>query len=116
MSKTTAPLTDAEIIALPFEQRAESVLSFVFDGMHHVYDLKKHPIYWSCIHSGDMSTFDFDLLTRLVFAAHHYCVRASVGNGGPRALKIMLHPRSGRDGRFSQRHPTLMQALERLMP
>jgi hypothetical protein len=112
----TIPLTDEQIIALPFEERAERLLCFVFGGMHHVYSLKKQPApypWWSMIHSGYVSTYDFDHLTRLVVAAHHYCVRVEITNGGPRALKIMLHPRHGRDGcTMSRRHPTLQQALE----
>ncbi len=111
--------TDETILAAPFETRAEQMLSCVFGGMHHVYSLKKTPgpyPFWTCIHHGDFSTFDFDVLTKLVLAAHHYCVRASISNGGPRAVKIMLHPRKNRDGGFSERHPTMQQAIERFRP
>jgi len=96
-----------------FEERAEALLSRVFGGMHHVYNLKKEARYWTCIHSGDCSTFDGDTLTRLVFAAHDYCIRVQLSNGGPRALQIMLHPRNGRTGSMYERHPTIEQSLER---
>ena len=95
-----------------FEERAEAMLSRVFRGMHHVHGLKKQPRYWTCIHNGDASTFDFNILTCLVFGAHEYCLRVSISNGGPRSLKIEIHPRNGREGEIWNRHPTIEQALE----
>lgn len=103
-------------ITLPFEERAESLLSRVFGGMHHVYSLKKFAgpnAHWTCIHSGTVATFDFDQLTRLVFAAHEYCVRVQISNGGPNSLKLWLHNRTGREGNNYERHPDLATALER---
>jgi hypothetical protein len=110
---TTIPESDQKIKLAPFEERAEQLLSKVFGGMHHVYSARKEPLYWSCEPSGDLSTYDFDTLTRLVFAAHEFCIRVSIINGGPRALKIMLHPRDGTTGAIYTRHPTLIAAIER---
>lgn len=99
----------------PFEERAEALLSRVFGGMHHVYSLKKFPgpsnAHWTCIHHGPISTFDFDQMTRLVFAAHELCLRVQVSNGGPHALKIWVHERTGRDGHGYERHPDITEAL-----
>lgn len=107
--------TDSEIIAQPFETRAEQLLSYVFDGMHHVDSLKKvpspHPR-WTCLQAGELSTYDFDTLTRLVIGAHYFCLRVSVSNGGPRVLKITLHERKGREGSIYERHPTLGDAIK----
>lgn len=96
----------------PFEVRAEKLLSRVFRGMHHVWSLKKTGTYWTCIHNGSLSTFDFDQLTRLVLGAHEYCCRIDISNGGPRSLKIVVCDRK-REGDFTDRHPTLEQAVER---
>ncbi len=96
---------------IPFEKRAEELLCKAFGGMHHVYSLKKTDRFWTCIQSGDMSTWDSDILTKLVIGAHDLGVRVQLSNGGPRALKIFLHPREGRDGRLWQRHPTIEQAI-----
>lgn len=99
-----------------FEERAESVLECVFYGIHHAPDIKKFPSEyggrWEVNTSGDLSTFDFDGLTRLVISAHDQCIRASVRSSGPRMVKIILHERKGRDGNMSQRHPTIEQAME----
>lgn len=96
-----------------FQERAEAMLSRVFRGIHHVHNLKRGHGMWTCLHYGDLSTFDSDILTRLVLASHEYCIRASIQNGGPRTLKIILHPRTSRDGNYFDRHPTIEQAIER---
>lgn len=97
----------------PFAERAEQLLSRVYGGMHHVYSLKKTERYWTCIHNGDLATFDFDILTRLALGAHEYCVRVSIENGGPHALKIWVHDRKGRTGQMYERHPDINTALVR---
>ena len=83
--------------------------------MHHVDGLKKFPgayPYWTCLHYGDIATYDFDDLTRLVFAAHEFCVRISIQNGGPRRLKIVVHDRKFRvSDSTPTRHPTIDTAL-----
>lgn len=96
----------------PFEERAEALLSRVFQGMHHVYSLKKEKRHWTCIHHGDLSSFDASYLTRLVLAAHEYCLRVWISGGGPRALKVWVGERINRDGDLYERHPTIETALE----
>ena len=111
---------DYEIINQPFEKRAESVLACLYLGIHHCPPIKKTDDkdfhLWEVNHADDLSTFDFDGLTRLVIAAHHYCVRASIRHSGPRMVKILLHDRKGREGKMSQRHPTLIEAMEHIHP
>lgn len=106
-------------INLPAAERMQAVLASVFGGMHHVYSLKKanegtQREYWTVIHSGDLATFDFDLMTALVIFAHDYGVRVSLQNGGPRALKIILHARAKRDSSMFDRHPTLEDATTQI--
>lgn len=99
--------------ATTFEKRCEAVLNCVFHGLHHAPDIKKFPGVggrWECS-TTTLSTFDLDGLTRLVIAAHDQCLRASVTSSGPRLVKIMLHDRKGRDGKMSERHPTMEQAI-----
>lgn len=114
-------MNDAEIIALPFETRAEAVLACAFHGIHHCPTIKKKGDAdfqrWETNHSGDLATFDFDGLTRLVIAAHFYCVRVSVRSSGPGMIKILIHNRKGRTGSlFSVRHATMTEALETINP
>lgn len=100
----------------PFEERAEAVLAATFGGFHNVPGkIKRTPApypFWEVNIFQSLATYDFSGLTALVLAAHKYCVRVDVSAGGPRRLKIMLHPRHSRDGSMTQRHPTIQQALE----
>ena len=112
-------MTDAEILALPGKERMLRVLDGTFDGLHHAGNYRHHfpgtkaeSIETNVF--GDLSTFDFDRLTRLVLFSHFLCVRATVTSSGPRMVKIILHPRRNRDGKFFERHPTLAEAAEKL--
>jgi hypothetical protein len=95
-----------------FETRAEKLLGFVYRGIHHAPDIKKFSGRWEINHHGQLSTFDFDELTRLVISAHDLCIRASVAASGPGMVKIMLHDRKTREGRMYDRHPTIEQAIQ----
>lgn len=94
------------------EDQAECyrLLCDVFGGEHHVEQIKEWGYGIMCPHYGDLSTFDFDVLTRLVVLAHDRCVRVGVIPYRPRELAITLHKRT-RDGGVSRRHPTLEQAV-----
>lgn len=111
MSRQIIPITAS------FEERAEALLSCVFGGMHHVFGLKKFPAphpYWTCSQYGSLATYDFNHLTRLVFAAHEYCCRVEIAQGGPGRLKILIHPRVSRTGDSAwEKHPDISEALER---
>ena len=99
----------------PFEDRANDCLSGIFQGLHHVGKIRKEregqaDEAWSVQVVQDVSTFDFDLMTRIVFLAHWHCLRASLSNGGPRALKLTLWNRQ-RTGIMWERHPGLSEAI-----
>lgn len=94
-----------------FEERAERVLTVACRGLHHCGDIKKSKGRWETNHYGELSTFDHDILTRLVISAHDNCVRLTIANSGPRMVKIILFERYSRAGNFSERHPTIAQAV-----
>jgi hypothetical protein len=96
--------------------RAFDLLVAWVGGTHHIEDCislrsKKNPIRWDhpymldVCYSGQMATYDFDELTRLVFLAHDCRVRVELRGAG-----LYLHPRK-RNGGMSERHPTVEQAL-----
>lgn len=58
----------------------------------------------------DLSTYDTDSLTRLVFAAHERCCRVEIDPAGPRGVRVCVSRRS-REGGYSERHPTIETAL-----
>jgi hypothetical protein len=99
---------------------AVSFFSELYFGEHHIpargccgaHGVKEFgPGSWYVNHSGDIATYDYDFLTRLVFLAHDKCIRASVQNSGPRLIKIVIWKRDGRTGRMAEGHPTIETAL-----
>jgi hypothetical protein len=95
-----------------FADRAEEVLAKVFDGCHKAPKVNKYKVgtefeVWEVNTHLDLSTYDPDRLTRLVVAAHNYCVRATVRHSGPGLVKIQLWPRN-RHGNRCNRHPKLI--------
>lgn len=63
------------------------------------------------VYSGQLSTFDFDYLTRLVIMAHDRCIRAEIIASGPGRVGVALFKRHTREGSINQRHPTIETAI-----
>ena len=96
---------------MPYEE-AEEFFSELYLGKHHFPSkIKPYGQGWHINHWGDLSTFDFDTLTRLVFLAHDSCTRVEISQGGPRAVKIAIWKRQ-RTGSIYERHPTIEDALK----
>jgi hypothetical protein len=101
----------------PFKERADAVIRFVWGGEHHVDTIK-----WTITRDGglsssrcefkifgELSTFDFSEMTRLVVAAHDHCVRAAVWACGRQKLRVLLSDRrrTAPDHQDLFTHPTL---------
>lgn len=98
------------------EQEALDFFSELYGGQHHIPGDKVHR--WGegwmvKDHSGELATFDHNMLTRLVIMAHDYCCRVSISPHGPGRMKICVWRRFGREGHIFDRHPTMEQAIER---
>ena len=95
------------------KEEATEFFSELYGGKHHIPRGGLHDFGcgWSVNHYGDLSTFDFDKLTCLVFLCHYRAIRAEVMCSGPRMVKISIWKRK-REGGISERHPTIEQALE----
>lgn len=96
------------------EQEATEFFSELYGGQHHIpgYKPKEWGFGYMIIHDrGDLATFDFNMLTRLVLYAHAKCIRVSVEGHTKGKLKIAIWKRQ-REGSISQRHPTIEQAIE----
>jgi hypothetical protein len=61
---------------------------------------------------GNLATWDFNHLTRLVIAAHDACIRVSVEGKSNRYLGISMHHRERDADAIHARHPTIEQAIE----
>lgn len=95
-------------------EEAENFFDELFYGKHHFPDkIKKFGPGWSINTYGDVATFDGDMMTRLVFMAHRDAIRVSIFQAGPNRLKIAIHKRKHGPGRFSERHPTIEEALKK---
>lgn len=68
---------------------------------------------WQVSHAGDIATYDYDQLTRLVFLAHEMCIRAGITPCGPRHIRIYITARERVDS-YTQGHPTLAEAMDKL--
>jgi hypothetical protein len=96
------------------KKEAIDFFAHLFRGEHHIPGSGVKAIGdqgWCVNHYGDLSTFDFDMLTRFVFLAHDRCCRASVMSSGPRMVKLAIWQRHTRTGSTTERHPTLEAAL-----
>ena len=94
------------------KEKATEFFAEFYRGDHHIprSGIKPFGDGWCVNHGGDLSTWDFNDLTRLVFLAHDSCVRVSIIPSGSRVVKIAIWQREGREGRMSRRHPTIEQA------
>ena len=62
---------------------------------------------------GYWATFDFNNLTKLVVLGHDRMIRIDLlTNPGPNRYCFCLHKRHKREGRMSERHPTIEEAIE----
>lgn len=99
---------------LSLRQKAENVLAVAYRGLHHV-DMRRAKdrgghVFSVCV-LGGVSTYDFDVLTRLVIAAHDECVRLDIEAASPKYLRLSFSDRE-REGRIYNRHPTIEEAIQ----
>lgn len=89
------------------KEDATTFFSILFGGEHHIPgNIKEFGYGWSVQARNDLSTFDYNVLTRLVVLAQDCCFRAAVLQGGPGCVKIAIWRRQ-REGSMSERHPTM---------
>lgn len=104
---------------MTFEEKVVDILSAAYHGIHHVriwygreHERPNGPYEMIQVSVHDnISTWDFDTLTRLVIGCHEQAVRMEINQSGPYMLKLRFHPRQ-RDGGISERHPTIEEAVE----
>lgn len=96
-------------------ENAVKFFSLLFRGKHHIpggeQGVKPIPGGWYVNAWDELSTFDNDQLTALVFLAHDKAVRVLISQSGPRRVKIVIFQRQ-RGGDSYDRHPTLEEAVE----
>jgi hypothetical protein len=98
------------------EKRCEDVIAQAFRGAYHCSGWSRRKAWGDGIKVSccqDLSTCDFDILTRLVIAAHDNAVRVRIMQGGAWGVSIGLTPRK-REGDIFESHPTIEAAIERM--
>lgn len=94
------------------KQEATEFFAKFYNGEHHIPDREPKPfgLGWSVKHNrGDLATFDFNQLTKLVVMGHDKCIRVSVEgvkSSREHAVLICIWKRE-RDGSMYERHPIL---------
>lgn len=96
--------------------RCAVLLNRWLDGLHHVPFGRTWEIDWSgegvkVSGFGEIATYDFGLLTRLVLLAHEHSIRVEIKSHTFKSMMITLHPRpvlkAGETRNICTHHPTL---------
>lgn len=94
------------------KEQATDFFAEFYNGAHHIPgEIKSWGNGFTVNHRSDLSTFDFNALTRLVVLAHDRCVRVSILPCSPQYVRICIHPRT-REGSFVHRHPELEEHID----
>jgi hypothetical protein len=102
----------------PLGEAVADLLGDLFFGIYHLDTKALRRVDWAndnhivfSLGWHSLSTCDFDELTRLVILCHDRAIRCSVAASTHKYLELMFHQRQ-RDGGYSERHPTIEQAIE----
>jgi hypothetical protein len=108
---------DADFKISPLGKAVADLLGELFLGIYHLDMGALHRVNWNDDHHisivigwKDWSTFDNDLLSRLVFLAHHLALRVDLDPRANNYLMLTFFQRK-RSGSGWDRHPTLRQAV-----
>jgi hypothetical protein len=105
------PVTESKHLT---KEEATAFFSEFYQGDHHIPKggVKEFGYGWAVVHNrGDLATYDYNELTKLVIMGHDRCIRVSIMPYQIKSLKIAIWRRQ-REGGMSERHPTLEQAIE----
>lgn len=96
------------------KEQAIDFFSELYGGEHHIpgKGVKEWGSGWRVHHYGDLSTYDYSLLTKFVLMCHDRCVRGSIIPNAFKDIKLCIWQRT-REGGLSQSHPTIEQAIEK---
>lgn len=111
---------DQNLSISPLGEKVADLLDAVWQGIYHLPHSVLRRVSWEDDHcitivvpDHGLATYDFDLLTRLVVLCHDAAIRMELSSANPRNVRLTFHQRV-REGRMSQRHPTIEQAVEML--
>lgn len=93
------------------------MLADLVNGFHHLFG-KITPAngdgVWCELEAhNQLSTHDYDSLTRLIVMAHDRCIRAEIRPCGTKRLTLILSKRI-REGAYTERHPALEENVSKI--
>ena len=100
---------------MTYDEAFEFFKEFHRGEWHFPYPIKKCGGGWSmlCFSNDNLSTYDDDSLTRLVFMAHRDAYRLHIESAGNK-MKIVIYKRvRDPEERYYRRHPSIMEALKK---
>lgn len=109
---------DKEFKISPLGRNVADFLGELFCGIYHLDLGALNRVEWGNTYFINISigwktwsTYDFDLLTRLVFLSHRMALRVELQPTRNQYIRLLFHQRK-RSGGFSERMPTLAQAVK----
>ena len=101
----------------PLGREVADILGQVYEGIYHISRAALHErVKWDdnlfimIVVTDGISTFDFNVLTRLVILCHDRAVRLEINSAGFGYLRLFFSQRV-REGSMTKRHPTMEQAI-----
>lgn len=97
----------------PLAAAVADVLGQTYLGIYHLPRSNWEPARWSdpffvwAVVPGGLASFDSCYLTALLVHSHDRCLRVEISPAGPHYLRLKFHQRTCREGRMSQRLPSL---------
>jgi hypothetical protein len=103
-------------------KKVADILGHVFDGIHNCPATLFHKrTNWESNHHielviyGELATWDFNRLTRLVILCHDQCIRLSIEGANIHYLRLFFHTRKrGDDLLICKRHPTIEEQIKEI--
>lgn len=111
----------ADLVALnnTISMFGEEVANILGEYAYGIYHLDLKGVEWGNdryirvkVIASDLSTFDYNGLTRLVILCHDRGVRMEVQPCNMRYVRLVFTRRNCRDGNICERHPTIDEAIE----
>ena len=101
-----------------FGRDVADLLGQVYAGIYHLQsEVLNKRVEWDnerrieIVTYSDLSTYDFDILTKLVVMSHDTAIRLTIAPASSKHVRLIFHKRV-RDGDMSRRHPTLESAMQ----
>jgi hypothetical protein len=126
MSRSVEWLRNNGVELSPFGERVAELLGELYLGIYHIHPEVLHKrVNWLAdewieivVDSSRFATYDFSLMTELVFLCHHFGIRCEVDGAAHRYLRLTFYNRApfnedihDKKTDWYKTHPTLDQAV-----